>query len=290
MDDHKIEVFLTTVRCGSFTRAAEELHCSQSAITQSMSSMEKELGCRLLKRHHSGVVLTSQGEALMPLVLETEDAMRRLRMEATSLSEAKNRPIRIGTYSSVANTFLPALIRKYQEIHPEASFQIRIGCDSLNRWLLEDEVDLILADEQHSKGTRWYPLLEDPYMGVLTEDLLENSPEGLARTDISQDEFFRLPFIMASNNNYRNCIHQLPSNHLNVVCDDDSTLVHMVAQGLGAALLPQLSIINPPPNVKVLSISPEFHRIIGLATPGKMPGKVQRFVAFVLEEMGDREA
>lgn len=281
MDDHRIEVLLATIRHGSFTRAAEQLNCSQSAVTQIMGSIEAELGCKLVMRQHNGITLTPQGEALMPYILEADNALRTLHAEADKLSRTKHEPIRIGTYSSVANSFLPTLIRKYQAEHPSAAFQIRIGSDHLNQWLLTDEVDLILADEPHSKGARWYPLLEDPYIGVLTDALLEDP----AQTSISQDAFFRLPFIMASNNNYRTCIHKLPSNNLNVVCDDDSTLVNMVSQGLGAALLPQLCIINPPENIRILNIYPEFHRIIGLATPNKVTPKIQRFITFVLSEM-----
>lgn len=281
MDDHRIEVFLATIRHGSFSRAAEQLHCSQSAITQIMSNMENELGCKLLRRQHNGITLTSQGEALMPFILEADQALRKLRTEATKLSETRNAPIRIGTYSSVANTFLPSLIKKYQKEHPNIAFQLRIGSDSLNQWLIHDEVDLILADEPHSKGARWYPLLEDPYIGVVREDMLSDT----SLTEISQEDFFRLPFIMASNNNYKTCIHKLPENSLNVFCDDDSTLVNMVSQGLGTALLPQLCIINPPANIRTLSIYPEFHRIIGLATPNKTNSKIRRFVDFVLAEM-----
>ena len=44
MDNRKIQVFLATIRLGSFNKAAEELHMTQSAVTQSMNHFEDELG------------------------------------------------------------------------------------------------------------------------------------------------------------------------------------------------------------------------------------------------------
>ena len=64
MDDRKIEALLTTVKTGSFSKAAEELSCTQSAVTQMMNTLEDELGVKILQRSHNGVRLTEQGEQL----------------------------------------------------------------------------------------------------------------------------------------------------------------------------------------------------------------------------------
>ena len=69
MDDRKIEVLLATVRTGSFSKAAEETNCTQSAVTQIMNNMEAELNLKILDRSHKGVKLTSAGESLMPYII-----------------------------------------------------------------------------------------------------------------------------------------------------------------------------------------------------------------------------
>lgn len=61
MDDYKIHVLLTAIRTGSFRKAALELNCTQSAVTQAMNSLENELGCKVLQRNHNGIRLTPAG-------------------------------------------------------------------------------------------------------------------------------------------------------------------------------------------------------------------------------------
>ena len=67
MDDYKIHVLLAAIRTGSFRKAALELNCTQSAVTQAMNSLENELGCKVLLRNHNVIRLTSAGEELLPL-------------------------------------------------------------------------------------------------------------------------------------------------------------------------------------------------------------------------------
>ena len=64
MDDRKLQVLLATIRTGSFSKAAQELNCTQSAVTQMMNSLEDEINCKVLKRTHSGAKLTLAGEKL----------------------------------------------------------------------------------------------------------------------------------------------------------------------------------------------------------------------------------
>ena len=57
MSATKYQIFLKTVECGSFTKAAEELNFSQSGISHAISSLEEELGVTLLSRNRGGVTL-----------------------------------------------------------------------------------------------------------------------------------------------------------------------------------------------------------------------------------------
>lgn len=61
MDNRKLHTLITALRTGSFNKAAQELNCTQSAVTQMMNALENELGCKLLSRSHSGVRLTPAG-------------------------------------------------------------------------------------------------------------------------------------------------------------------------------------------------------------------------------------
>ena len=59
MSVSKYQMFLKTVECGSFSRAAEELNFTQSGVSHAVQALEDELGITLLSRNRGGVVLTA---------------------------------------------------------------------------------------------------------------------------------------------------------------------------------------------------------------------------------------
>ena len=61
MSISKYQVFLKTVSCGSFSKAAEAMNFTQSGISHAINSLENELGVKLLSRNRGGVVLTADG-------------------------------------------------------------------------------------------------------------------------------------------------------------------------------------------------------------------------------------
>ena len=224
MDDRKIRALLTTLRTGSFSKAAIELNCTQSAVTQMMNALENELECKILNRSHTGVRLTPAGEELYPLLVEAEAALSRLASEARNLSDGGHAIIRIGSFASISSTWLPQAIRAYQAQNPKASFDLRIGTDNLPEWLAENRIDLALGDAYRCQGLRWYPLLDDPYYAVVPADLLP--PE---QKVISQEDFSRYPLIMAPMNALAHHLDVLSHQQLTVSSDDDSSILAMVA-------------------------------------------------------------
>ena len=70
MDSKKLEILMTTVDLGSFTRASEVVGYTQSGLTHMMDALEREVGFPLLQRNHSGIQLTRQGQQLMPAIRE----------------------------------------------------------------------------------------------------------------------------------------------------------------------------------------------------------------------------
>ena len=65
MSVNKYQMFLKTVECGSFSKAAEEMNFTQSAVSHAVQALENELGVTLLSRNRGGVVLTADGRLLL---------------------------------------------------------------------------------------------------------------------------------------------------------------------------------------------------------------------------------
>lgn len=101
MTQFEIEAFLSVVRCGSISRAADELYITQPALSRRLSSLERELGYPLIEREKGQRVirLTSQGRRFLPCAVHFLDLYR----EASNLQIKGEKPIlRVGTIGSVS--------------------------------------------------------------------------------------------------------------------------------------------------------------------------------------------
>ena len=282
MDDYKLHVLLTAIGAGSFRKAAQELSCTQSAVTQAMNALENELGCKILERDHNGVRWTPAGEALLPLLLEADAALSRLSERARQIAQGAS-SLRIGAFSSISGTWLPKLLQEYHALHPDVSFDLRVGTDTLAEWLLSGTIDLALGDAARCRAFRWESLMDDPYFAVLPQAMAPDADT------ISQEDLAARPFLMAPMNALEQYLSVKPKNQLRVNCDDDSTLLSMAAQGIGVTAMPRLCLQSPPPEVKVLALIPEVKRTLGVALPNSPTKEALRFVKF-LRQRFSREA
>ena len=73
-----LKVFVTAAQAGSFSRAAEQLHLSQSGVSQNIQALEKTLGVQLFLRQGRAVQLSEAGQALLPLAQTTLDHARQI--------------------------------------------------------------------------------------------------------------------------------------------------------------------------------------------------------------------
>lgn len=279
MDSRKLEMLLTTMRTGSFSKAAAELCCTQSAVTQAMNSLEGELGCKVLERDHRGVRLTAAGEELYSDIVSAEMNMRQLVDHAAQIAGARTLPLRIGVFSSISTTWLPPLLRTYKLLHPEVFFDIRVGTDSIVQWLSHGEIDVALGDDARCRTVRFMPLQDDPYCAVLPEGTVDKG-----RKRIAQDELAQLPFLMAPMNALDRHLSVIPHNRTNVNCDDDSTLLSMIEQGLGATVMPALCLTGRKARVHVLELEPSAKRILGVALPKAPTRAASLFASFLVDE------
>ena len=275
MDDYKIRVLLAAIRTGSFRKAALEMNCTQSAVTQAMNSLENELGCKVMQRNHNGIRLTPTGEELLPLFIEADASMTRLSERARQAVDGASAPLRIGAFSSISSTWLPKVLQEYHTLYPEVTFDIQVGTNTLADWLLRGAVDLALGDAARCRAFRWMPLMDDSYFAVIPKSLAPESDS------ISQEELAAYPFVMAPMNALDSYLSVCPANQLKVNCDDDSTLLSMVAQGIGVTAVPKLCLQAPPENVRILGLTPPTKRVLGVALPNSPIKEAVRFARYL---------
>ena len=281
MDDRKIRSLLTVLETGSISSAAEILNGTQSGITQTMNALEAELGFKILYRTNRGVTLTEAGAKILPLLVQLDEDFRALERESREIAAGRGIPIRIGTYSSIANAWLPDILSKYEERHPEISFEIMVSSDKLAKWLSKGKVDMLLADEELGAGFRWFPIMQDEYMAAV--------PIGSViaqRSAITEDELQKYPMIVSMMSSYRRYREASGKNEQRVIrvsTDDDTTIIRMVGRGLGVSVIAGLSSEDVPANVRVIPLDPPVYRTIGVALSEQPLQAVKAFADYLVK-------
>ncbi len=118
------KVFFYVVQCGSFTKAAEKLYVSQSAITQSVKKLEDELGGKLFIRSKSGVTLTYEGERLYEYIENSIEVLNHAEDIFSQYRDLKNGNIRIACGSTLAHVFLVDKLKKFCEKYPNIKIKV----------------------------------------------------------------------------------------------------------------------------------------------------------------------
>lgn len=123
-------VFYTVAKCGSLTKAAEELYISQPAVSQAIKQLETQLGGQLFNRTHKGMELTETGgkqifstvEKALKLFAEAESKYAELKDTATGV-------VRICASDTVSTHFLLPYIKEYHEKYPNVNLILQ-NCTS----------------------------------------------------------------------------------------------------------------------------------------------------------------
>ena len=108
--------FLKVLEQGSFTKAADALGYSQSAVSQMIQSLEAELELTLLHRGHRGVKLSPEGESLLPYIQSSVNHYNAMLEAVRDMKHLEGGLIRIGTLSSYSSQWLPPLIKEFKAI------------------------------------------------------------------------------------------------------------------------------------------------------------------------------
>lgn len=118
-------VFYTVARCGSLTKAAEELYISQPAVSQAIKQLENQLGTPLFNRLHKGMELSAQGgeivfadvERALQLLSGVEDRLSELKQNATGT-------LRIGASETIFEYILSEKIVEYHKKYPQVKIEL----------------------------------------------------------------------------------------------------------------------------------------------------------------------
>ena len=146
LDTDQLRSFLAIVDTGSFTRAAERVHKTQSAVSMHMRRLEEQLGCELFLKEGRGVRLSGEGEKLI------DYARRMLQIEAAALATIAQKGlagrVRLGMPDDYAEPFLAEILSGFSHRHPLV--EVMVVCEAsraLARRIEVNDLDLAVVTD-----------------------------------------------------------------------------------------------------------------------------------------------
>ncbi len=143
MDFTQLRAFITVAREGKLTRAAEQLHLTQPAVSLQIKSLQQSLNLTLFTRTPAGMTLTAEGAKLLPLAERILAGSRELLQAAHSLNSTLSGKLAIGTILDPEFTRLGAFLKVLVESYPQISTELQHGMSgSVQQGLRRGELDV----------------------------------------------------------------------------------------------------------------------------------------------------
>lgn len=258
---------LRVLECNSFSDAARVMGYTQSAVSQMIKALEEELGVTLLLRSRTGVTLTREGELLLPYIRDVANARRMLSEQAANFHGLQSGTIRIGTFTSVSSRLLPPVMKAFKEAHPNLRFELHQGVYSeIEEWVRTGVVDFGFTDASRVTPFVCEPVFRDTMLAVLPE----GHPLG-ENIFVQVGQLKREPFILLDEGRGGGIVHDMVAAHPEIDVQyhvaDDYSILTMVENRLGIAILPELVLKNTNHRVIARQLQPQLRRTLGVIYP-----------------------
>lgn len=282
-----LDVFLTLCDTRSFSLAAQKLTLTQSAITKKIQRLENNLGVDLFDRSKRPIDLTKEGAVLMHQAKLAREALERTAGEIRE--GAFLRPeFRVGTIESLAKCFLPSFIANVRQ---EASRVLAVTGTSqtLISALQHREIDFAFVSDLFSEmqGLTRLKVFEERSVLLMPAKFAAGHSKKWTWDEIQLCglpylQYFRDGGVGRLNDTYLSLLHlDIPAR---IEVDSTSTMLSLVANGIGWTITRALAILQNPEKAKDVIVlplpAPELSRPLYLVA---RPDESQRLISRVGE-------
>jgi LysR family transcriptional activator of glutamate synthase operon len=289
MELRQLRAFVHVTHAGTFTRAAEELHVAQSAVSQSVGRLEAELGFELLRRTSRGVELTEAGAVVFERAREIVAGADAIRSDLAALRGLLEGTVSLGTMLPPGPVDLPGLLASFHAAHPGIGVHVREGsAPEILALLRRDELDVAFTGLAADA-------LEDGLAGeqMASEELLLIAPPRHDLGTPTLTELSGVPFIgyrrgSALRATVDGALRAAAATPQIVFESDELVSVReLVARKLGVSIVPRSTVDGDGPEIEAIPIGLE--RPLTLAwRERRQPPAAGAFLSFVRAAAADR--
>ncbi|TXS95238.1 LysR family transcriptional regulator [Parahaliea maris] len=249
-----LQCFEAVARCGSVTRASEQLNMTQSAVSRQLRSLEDLLGVHLFERSRQRLRLNANGAAYLDSVTPALDQLRNATQRAR---RAASGHLCVGIEPALASAWLIPQLRGFSRAHPHISVELMTDMEKLHAASTQWDLAIVYGEPDEG-GQACLPLMREHLVAVASPELLKSGPAVRDFADVLQYPIIHhtgpystsASWLTRAGLNERE-IRQLPGPRM-----ETFSLVQQCAQqGLGIAFLPTYFVTEALGNGSLVEIS-----------------------------------
>lgn len=248
MEIRNIVTFLKVAGTQNFSKAADQLGYSQSAITVQIQQLERELNVQLFERIGKRVYLTEKGQEFVPYANEIMNAVEQA-MEFPGEQNAMKGKLRIGGVESVCTALLPDLILRMHQLYPDIEVVIRSGTtNELVEMAKTNELDLVFTFDKKIYNPEWVCIAEKTEKVCFVTGRLQGRKELPEQEYIGIEHLVEEPFILTEMGAaYQYELEQLLAERelrIDPILEigNTETIIQLVKKGMGVSFLPKFTV------------------------------------------------
>lgn len=251
MSLNQYKIFRTVIDSGSFSKAAQLLGISQSAVSHAITNLENDLGFLLLSRNRSGIKLTENGARILEYIEKILYLDEKMHQEAAEIKGLELGKVTLGTFSSITKNWLPGIINRFHSLYPSIQIDVKEGTNNqILEWVEMGEVDLGFVHNITKKSKyEWLLLMHDRFYKVTKQDSLQpEAPSGTAVTN---------KIIIPAG--YKAYIEPMLTPEIGVFLEmqDEQAILQMVQRDIGITYLPGVALAELPAKLSKTPIDDE---------------------------------
>jgi DNA-binding transcriptional LysR family regulator len=256
MELRQLRYLDAVARCRSFTKAAQELHIAQSALSQQVGRLERDLGVELLRRTTRHVEVTEAGEVVLARARRALAEVDAVRADVDAILGLVRGTLRLGGVPPIGRTHPATLIAEFTRAHPGVAVTVHEGVAfALLGQLRDGSLDLVIAlvDPDSVEALDGVRLLDEELVLITALD----HPLARARR-VRVDAVAGQPLVAyGAGSALRDVLLRLvPAGRVIAEANDQVTVRELVARGLGVSLMPRSVVAAHSESLAIRPLSP----------------------------------
>jgi DNA-binding transcriptional LysR family regulator len=247
MELRHLRYFVAVARRLNFSRAAEDLHVAQPAISQQIRALELDLGVQLFDRMGRRVALTRAGEVLLPHASQILAAVELAANEVRELGHLSRGSASLGAPPTVSTHLLPAQLTEFRRLYPGLDVSLReAGTESLLKLVEDGQLDLaIVTADRLPPAVERRPYLEEDYVLAVSALHPLSRKKEVRLADLSAEAFILFPAgYKLREVTLAACKRAGFEPKIALDGGAMQSALEFVAAGLGVALVPELALTH----------------------------------------------